>query len=315
MKTLEVCFIGVGSIARRHIRNFTQVCKDKGFEVSVDALRSGSGSPLPEETQALLRNVYTGELSASKHYDVIFITNPTSLHLETLSRYKNAADSFFIEKPFVDRIQLSEANKLLQDFDKLAYVACPLRYNAVIQYVKNNVNLSKVHSVRAISSSYLPDWRLGQDYRKTYSAHKNLGGGVSIDLIHEWDYLQYLFGQPEEVRSFIGKVSNLEIDSDDLAVYVAKYKDKFVELHLDYFGSKTRRELELITDDDTIIADITNCKVTYLKLGKVVVLTETRDAFQKREMEHFLSLLNNKTIECNDIKTAISTLKLTMGEI
>ena len=62
------------------------------------------------------------------------------------------------------------------------------------QYVKNNVDLSKVYSARAISSSYLPDWRPGQDYRTTYSAHKDMGGGVSIDLIHEWDYLSWLFG-------------------------------------------------------------------------------------------------------------------------
>lgn len=315
MKSLEVCFFGVGSIARRHIKNFTQVCKENGIEVFIDALRSGTGSSLPEETVSLLRNVYSGELSSDKHYDVIFITNPTSLHLETLNKYKDFADSFFIEKPFVDRTQLYEAEKIFNDFNKLSYVACPLRYNAVIQYVKNNVDLSRVHSARAISSSYLPDWRPGQDYRKTYSAHKDMGGGVSIDLIHEWDYLQYLFGQPEKVKSIIGKVSNLEIDSDDLAIYIAQYKDKFIELHLDYFGRKTRRELELYTDDDTIIADLTNCKVTYLKECKTIDLKEERDVYQKMEMDYFLKLMEHKNLQYNDLATAISTLKLTMGEI
>ena len=44
----------------------------------------------------------------------------------------------------------------------------------------------------------------------TYSAHKDMGGGVSIDLIHEWDYLTYLFGMPSEIYSILDKVSDLE---------------------------------------------------------------------------------------------------------
>ena len=315
MKSLEVCFIGIGSIAKRHIQNLYSVCQSHEIEVFIDALRSGNGCALPEEIKPLLRTVYDIELPKNKYYDVIFITNPTNLHLETLKKYGNIANSFFIEKPFVDRWQINEAVKYCKSFNKIAYVACPLRYNAVIQYVKKNIDVTKIHSARAISSSYLPDWRPEQDYRKNYSAHKDMGGGVSIDLIHEWDYLQYLFGQPLSVKSYIGKVSNLEIDSDDLAIYMARYNDKFIELHLDYFGRTTRRELELYTNDDTIIADITNCKICYLKERKIVDLTEDRNSFQKREIEYFISILENSNLEFNDLKTAISTLRLTMGEV
>ena len=73
-------------------------------------------------------------------------------------------------------------------------------------------------SARVICSSYLPDWRPGVDYRTVYSAHKALGGGVTIDLIHEWDYLVDLFGVPQKLYNFKGTYSDLEIDSDDLSV-------------------------------------------------------------------------------------------------
>ena len=111
-----------------------------------------------------------------------------------------------------------------------------------MQYVKANIIPDDVICVRAMSSSYLPDWRPGQDYRKTYSAHKDLGGGVSIDLIHEWDYLTYLFGWPKKVHSFIGKKSNLEIDSDDYAIYIAEFEKMIAELHhkLGKAGGKMR---------------------------------------------------------------------------
>ena len=128
-------------------------------------------------------------------------------------------------------------------------MACPLRYTNVIQYLKETIDPKKVNSVSIISSSYLPDWRPGTDYRNTYSAHKNLGGGVAIDLIHEWDYLSFLFRYASKKwKSFMGKISNLEIDSDDYAIYIAKYtNDMIAELHLDYFGRKTIRAIEEFT--------------------------------------------------------------------
>ena len=61
-----------------------------------------------------------------------------------------------------------------------------------------------VYSARVLCSSYLPGWRPGVDYRTVYSAHKDMGGGVTIDLIHEWDYLVELFGKPEKMYNFKG---------------------------------------------------------------------------------------------------------------
>ena len=139
-----------------------------------------------------------------------------------------------------------------------------------VSYIKKNINPKDVISVRSISSSFLPDWRPGQDYRQSYSAKKSLGGGVSIDLIHEWDYLSYLFGIPQKVNYMGGKKSTLEIDSDDYAIYIAEYADKILELHLDYFGRSIIRELTLFTEQDTIMGDIAKNKISFLKEGKII---------------------------------------------
>lgn len=82
-----------------------------------------------------------------------------------------------------------------------------------------------------------------------YSAHKALGGGVTIDLIHEWDYLVDLFGVPETICNIHGKYSDLEIDSDDLSIYIAQYPTLLAEVHLDYFGRTYRRSIELFCKD------------------------------------------------------------------
>ena len=167
---------------------------------------------------------------------------------------------------------------------------------------------------RAMSSSYLPDWRPGQDYRKTYSAHKDLGGGVSIDLIHEWDYLTWLFGMPTECHSMINKVSNLEIDSDDLAIYIGKNDKTTFELHLDYFGRQTQRILDIFTADDTIHCDLIAGTVNYLKCGKTITLESERNAFQLAEIAHFFEIINNKTINDSTPEHAYQVLKIAKGE-
>ncbi len=307
MDQLKVCFIGVGSIAKRHIRNLKEICEDRGITLTVDAFRRS------QVATDGVNYIYTRASELPLDYDVIFITNPTDQHLKALRTFHKNGKHFFIEKPVVSREQINEARNFILKPKSLYYVAAPLRYNSVIQWVKKNVDPEDVISVRSISSSYLPDWRPGQDYRQTYSAHKNMGGGVSIDLIHEWDYLTYLFGWPERVSCMIGKKSDLEIDSDDYAIYIAEYSNMITELHLDYFGRKAIREIELFTKADTIICDIVNNKIELMKSGQTLDFHEERDDYQKRELNHFLDMIIKIAEREDGFHHGIEVLELTQG--
>ena len=312
LKELKVCFVGIGSIAKRHIKNITKIALEDGINLTIDAVRR-NGDRGNDDVFNLINEVFPSVGSLTEMYDAIFITNPTEYHLDTLYKVTPFGKNFFIEKPIVSLSQLESIKQYKKKDKAVYYVACPLRYNAVIQYIKNNVILDDIFAVRSISSSYLPEWRPGQDYRDTYSAHKSLGGGVSIDLIHEWDYLVFLFGKPIKVAYMSGKTSNLEIDSEDYAIYIADYQNKTIELHLDYFGRKTIRDITLFTKDDTIIGDIANNRITYLKSGKTMDFYEERDNFQIRELRHFLEMIDGKSIQDSDINHAIEVLKLTQG--
>lgn len=311
---LNVCFVGVGSIARRHIRNLRQVCKARNIELHIDALRRINKSGSQDEKLGI-ENIFSKFSEINKEYDVIFITNPTEMHLIAINEATQYGKNFFIEKPISSVHQLSLVEQLQTKDESVYYVACPLRYNAVIQYIKKNIDPEDIISVRSISSSYLPDWRPGIDYRDTYSAHKELGGGVSIDLIHEWDYLTFLFGEPSRVHSIMGKKSKLELDSEDLAIYIAEYRNKMVELHLDYFGRKTIREIMLFTKDDTILGDIANNRIHFLKNDKVIDFQEERDDYQRRELNHFFDMIMGTVQNDSDVEHAVKVLKLTQGSI
>lgn len=305
---MRICVIGLGSIAKRHITNLKELLKD---EVSVTVLRSGKGREVENNIRSLIDHLCYEDSMLEKEYDAVFITNPTGMHYETLIRYKEQSRFFFVEKPvFVTGM---EDITPFQNSKNVYYVACPLRYTNVIQYLKRNLDFSSIYSMRCISSSYLPDWRPGTDYRDTYSAHKDMGGGVSIDLIHEWDYIHYLIGPPINVKSMIKKKSALEIDTDDIAAYIADYEDKIVELHLDYFGQKPIRKIELFGKNDTIIADLINQRIVWQKNGTMVEFSRERDEYQKRELQHFLDIVMGRSMSDNNLSEACSILRIARG--
>lgn len=315
MRNYKVAFVGLGSIATRHLKNVHSFLASQGDTAIVDLYRSSLNRPLADELVPLVNHIYlyADIIPTEKMYDVVFVTNPTSMHYETVERFSAHTKSFFIEKPVFDSTKVDEKIfEVIKDIP--SYVACPLHYNAVLQFVKQNVNPSDVICARAMSSSYLPDWRPGQDYRNTYSAHKELGGGVSIDLIHEWDYLTWLFGMPTECHQMISKVSNLEIDSDDLAIYIGRNSRTSFELHLDYFGRKTQRTLDLFTSDDTIHCNLIAGSVSYLMKGETIKLESERNSFQMAEIVHFFEIINNRTINDSTAEHAFQVLKLAKGD-
>ncbi|MEL7567160.1 MAG: Gfo/Idh/MocA family oxidoreductase [Dehalobacterium sp.] len=310
-KCYKIGMVGLGSIGTRHLKNIPVVLNERGCSYRIDLIRSGKGKEPDSLIAQDINQVFNVYDYIPDDYDIVFITNPTYLHFETIKQFVTKTKHMFIEKPvfnttnvFLDDLQLKS--------DSVYYVACPLRYTNVIQYLKHRCDLKKVYCARVICSSYLPEWRPNRDYRNTYSAHKDQGGGVSIDLIHEWDYLCYLFGQPQQVFNIKGRFSNLEIDSDDLSLYIVKYADMAIEVHLDYFGRKTIREIQIFTNEDTIIGDFVNYEIRYLKSGEIVSFKEQRNDFQIKEIAHFFDMVEGKAVNENDIPKALRTLQIVM---
>lgn len=308
---MKIAMVGLGSIGQRHIINICHVLTNKKVLFCIDALRK-THKVLPDQIVSLINRQYTDIQQMPDDYDVVFITNPTAIHYDTLKSILAKTKHIFMEKPIFEHTAYRLEDLQLKD-ESVYYVACPLRYTKVMQYLKTFVDQRRIFSVRAICSTYLPDWRIDSDYRKTYSAHKNLGGGVSLDLIHEWDYLCYLFGFPEKIFHMQGKYSDLEISSEDLSLYIAKYPDKLVSLHLDYFGRSPRREIEIYYEEDVVIGDLIQQEIRFSKQNKCLNLFENRNEYQISELEYFFDILDGKAENHNDFKSALKTLSVAEG--
>ena len=298
---MTICFIGLGSIGQRHLKNIHSAANARGIEIATDVVEPRDLSYLDAETRALVRDRFAspGEIG---RYDVIFVTNPSQLHHETLLSVKDKADFFFVEKPVFTTALAPDALATFAD-TKRFYVACPIRHTRVYGFLREFVPKNKIYCARAICSSYLPEWRPGTDYRRTYAAQEG-SGGVKLDLIHEFDYLFTLFGLPGESCLLDGQFSHLELKSADGVSFVARYPDKTLELHLDYYGRVPRREIELYTEDDVVVCDFIKAEVRFLKSGRRVDLAEERNAYCLREIDYFLDFALKGAANINSVPYA-----------
>lgn len=305
---MKFLFVGLGSIGQRHLKNLHSLVDNSGKLSVIDALRRVESRNL-QSLKGLVDNLYTDIENVPSDYDAVFITNPSNLHYETLFKVKDKTNAVFIEKPVFSTTDIDIASLNLKD-EGIYYVACPLRRSPVLSRVSEIILNKRPLGVRAICSSYLPDWRPSTDYTRSYSARASRGGGVRLDLIHEWDYIVSLFGFPEKTKSISSKVSDLSIDSEDIAVYIARYKDMAVSLHLDYFGRYPKREMELFFDDETLKVDILNNRIVFEKEKKTESFSPVDIHFL--EMSYFLNLIKGYEENINDVVHAFEVMKLAM---
>ncbi len=306
---MKICFAGLGSIGQRHFQNLSQIFEERGIRAEIHAIRHGD-SPLPDPVSRKLARQVHSFADLDRDYDIFFVTGPTACHAATIEQAVKVSGNLFIEKPLFHSASVP-LDSVSWNPDGIYYVACPLRYSEVYRHLRENLP-EQVFSLRAICSSYLPDWRPGKDYKESYSASRIMGGGVRLDLIHELDYIVSLFDMPKRVFSMSGRYSELYMDSEDLAVYLLEYPRFLAEVHLDYFGRVPRRELEIISEEEVTVYDFVDRNFRRLREGTLMDLSQGRDMY-RAEMEYFLDCVLSGRKTWNEYERAYRLLELVEG--
>lgn len=295
---MKALFFGMGSIGTRHLHNLKELRKD----IHVDVVKKHHS--VSDDVKNDIDHVWVNYDDITENrYDMIFITNPTQSHSEALQKAAGLSKKIFMEKPIFESYQY-DLNSFRLRSDGIYYVACPMRFHPVITFLKEYLIDKNVLSVLSICSSYLPNWRRCVDYRTVYSA-KSANGGISADLIHEIDYLEYLFGEIDFLRPSEYKVSNLEIEGNDLISYIGRANNTVLEIHLDYFGRQPIRTITLFCQNETIIGDFIKNTISINSNMKQLISSD----MYKTEMNYFLTLKDNHK-NMNNYEAALKTLKL-----
>jgi predicted dehydrogenase len=246
-KALRFCIIGRGSIGSRHAANLRSLGCDQIIAFSRD-----SRSRMDADFYKRLGIRTAHSLSEVRAFrpDAFIIANPTSCHMEYARIAAGMRCHIFMEKPLSDN--LAGVEQLRRIFKGKGLVFCMgnnLRFHPALAALKKYVDEGRfgdIYFARIMAGQYLPDWHPGEDYRKSYSARKDLGGGAVLTLQHEIDYAYWLFGSFKALKARIMNSGALGIDVEDLAaVIIEAGSGALIEAHVDYLQRPAKRSIHI----------------------------------------------------------------------
>lgn len=302
---MKVLVVGLGSIARKHIHALRLIEPTS----EIFALRSRKGADTVDDVINLFSwNEVPSDIA------FIIISNPTSEHGKTIERAVKFDVPLFVEKPpFMSMDNVDEVLLTVRKRGIRTYTAFNLRFHPVVLWLKQNLQGKNVLEVQSYCGSYLPEWRPGKDYRTVYSSHVEQGGGVHLDLIHELDYLVWLFGYPNEIFSDLSKISSLEITSPDQAHYWLRYDQLRVSILLNYFRRDAKRTIEIVMEEETWLADLLKGTIKDSKDRILVSFDYEVKQTYVAQMNYFLKSLQESGEFMNALEESSKTLKLCLN--
>lgn len=308
----------MGSIGRRHLRNLLSLRKDEII------LYRTHQSTLPEEDLPVLKIETDLEAALADHPDAVIVANPTSKHLEIATPFARDGASILLEKPVSHNLDdVAELVQAEQTGGGRILMGFQFRFHPGLiktaEWIKSGA-IGRVISVRCEWGEFMPGWHPWEDYRKSYGARADLGGGVVLTLSHPIDYLRWLVGEMTELWAFTGKVSDLEIEVEDVAEVGFRFENGAIgNLHLDYFRKPAEHRFEIIGTAGMIEwRNTTGAARLYRSQSETWESNLVPEGFERNdlfiaEMKHFLDVAEKKAIPSCTLDDGIKALKIALS--
>ncbi len=249
---MKFLIAGLGSIGRRHFRNLIAL-----GEKDIVLLRTRKATLPDDELAGYTVETDLAEALKKHKPDAVVVANPTSLHLDVAIPAAEAGCHILLEKPVshsLDRLDLLE--KAAAKSGSKILVGFQFRYHPTLNKARELIQsgaLGKILTVHVHWGEYLPQWHPWEDYRQSYAARADLGGGVIVTLTHPLDYLRFLLGDVASLWSFNEHLSALELDVEDFAEIGLKFSSGAVGgVHINYFQRPGVHKLEIVGTDGTM---------------------------------------------------------------
>ncbi len=330
---MKVLIAGLGSVGQRHARNLRALC---GAGVEILAYRVRGLPQVITDTMTLddtvaveaacgIRSFASLDQALAERPDAVMVCNPNSRHLQTAMAAAHAGCHLFIEKPLSHTVDgVEELIAVVERQRLVATVGYQLRFHPALARARALLcqgAVGPLRSVRAEFGEYLPMAHPYEDYRQSYAARADLGGGVILCYSHEFDYLTWWLGLPQRVTTTGGRLGQLEIDVEDTAITVMDYRfadrDVVVELHQSFLTRPPARTCRIEGDHGVIEVDLNAPSLT-MTTAAGGVEQQAFDGFRRNqlfvdELSHFMTAMAGGHAPMVPLREAARSLRVALA--
>lgn len=311
---MKFLVIGGGSIGQRHIQNILSLGHTdiEFYDVDKNNVKKIAKKYSVKPLYSLTFN----------NPDCSLICTSPNTHIEIAKKCLENKSHVFIEKPLSNsRVGISTISKLAKKRRLQIFVGYVFRFDKGLKKINENLQrkiIGNIISYDAYEGWFLPNWRPWQDFTKSYTSLKKLGGGIILDGSHEVNYLVWLGGKIDQVFAYYRTIPKMKVETEGLAEILLKFKSKAIgRIHLDFINPKYNRHCEIIGDkgsirwffEDQSFEIHKNDKNTFdkVKYGK-----NFNDMYIN-EIKHVINTINKKEKNSITLIDAIQTLEISLA--
>jgi len=186
--------------------------------------------------------------------------------LGTVDRLLPTVKGIFVEKPLSH--SLNGVKTLLgkiENYKNITFVGYNLQFHPAVRAIQGAIDSGQIGQPLVFQCQvghWLPDWHPYEDFRNAYYARKDLGGGVTLTLIHEIHLAIALMGKVKEVYSLYSQNELLPLEVDTAVALMTRHDSGAVShIHLDYIQRPYHRSGVVSGEKGWIRYDLANSNV------------------------------------------------------
>lgn len=299
----NILIVGCGSIGQRHAENAKKIGIENILLLDINISRI---EPFARKIGTnLLYSSFEEIFDEKCEIDAAIISTPSALHVEHAKLLAEKGINIFIEKPLSNSLDgINELIDVINEKNIVSMMGHSYRFHEGLVELKKLLDtniIGKIYHVNYYGGQYLPDWHPKMDYRREYSAKKELGGGVLLTTMsHMFDNIQWFFGDIIKITGWKSRLSDLEIDVEDSVFVLIKTNQGAIINTLFDFLQKCQQHKMIITGEKGHIeADFINHRIMVCKKSEELNYNYEFDNNKRYidELKHFVELINDRTTE------------------
>lgn len=306
--------VGNGNIALRHRKNLKLLIPD----IKIIAV--------PTRDIALNQKIDFADIikidlqkAIKEDVDIAIVASPATFHLPHSRQLMIKKIPVLIEKPLTSNTHdAEELIKLQLNTNTPACIGYCLRYLSSSLKIKELLDkriVGNIYNVFINVGQFLPEWRTSTNYKITVSANKNLGGGALLELSHELDYIQWLFGLMKVHYAQLRGSSELKLEVEEIAdVVLVSGKGIVCNLHMDFLQKKPTRNCYIIGEKGNLHWDLLNNSIQFhTKKTSEYLFNENKQENNKMYLDllkDFLDLASGRKNTTINLQQALNSIIL-----